>query len=274
MILVVKPLVAFLIVILGGHSLRTALTVAGGLAQIGEFSFIVADLAGGLGWMPDAGRNSLIAGAIVSISLNPWLFKRLLAMEPGLSRIRPLKKWTERRHQSRRRAAHEDFANHPAEANAITAIVVGYGPAGQTVAQLLQESGVVPIVVETNLDTVEEINDGGGRALFGDASRPDILEAAGISQARYLIITVPKAEITLQVIHAGRVVNPQIEVLARASYLRDRAALEAAGASKVCVDEAEAAVELAQTVMEKMSVPKDQARDTVSLIRDHFDRRI
>lgn len=273
-ILIVKPVVAFLIVLLGGHSLRTGLTVAGGLAQIGEFSFIVADLAGTLGWMPAAGRNALIAGAIVSISLNPWIFSRLLACEPWLARNSAMNRWLAWRSNSRVRGATERFTRAGFKTAEVSAVVVGHGPTGQTVTRLLRESGIVPTVVETNIDTVEEINAAGGRALFGDATRADILEAAGIGSAKYLIITVPKAEVTLQVIHRGREVNPGIEVMARASYLRDREAMEAAGASSVCVDEAEAAVSLAEEVMRRMNVPEERIVSTVSLVRSGLVQRL
>jgi CPA2 family monovalent cation:H+ antiporter-2 len=271
-ILIVKPMAAFLIVLAGGHSPKTGLTVAGGLAQIGEFSFIVADLAGTLDWMPDAGRNALIAGAIVSISLNPWLFARLLALEPALSKNRVMVRWLAWKTTSRSRSAREDLAHRPADPETVRAVVVGYGPAGQTVTRLLRESGVTPTVVETNIDTVEEINDSGGRALFGDATRPDILEAAGVKTARYLVVTVPKAETTLQVIQSGREVNPAVEVLARASYLRDRHAFETAGAATVCVDEAEAAVALAEAVMKRMNVTEDRAASALALVRSEFVR--
>ncbi len=269
-ILVVKPVSAFLIVLAGGHSLKTGLTVAGGLAQIGEFSFIVADLAGTLGWMPPAGRNALIAGAIVSISLNPWIFNRLLACEPALSRNPLIARWLAWRTRSRGHTAQTHLAHRPADDPSVRAVVVGYGPAGQTVTRLLRESGVLPTVVETNIDTVEEINASGGRALFGDATRREILEAAGLKSARYLIVTVPKAEITLQVIQSAREVNAGVEVLARASYLRDREEIHTAGAAMVCVDEAEAAVALARAVMTRMNLPEDRVASAVALVRTGF----
>ena len=271
-ILIVKPVIAFLIVLAGGHSLRTGLTVAGGLAQIGEFSFIVADLAGTLGWMPDAGRNALIAGAIVSISLNPWFFARMLACEPWLARSPVIARWMEWRTQSRGRQAKEKLKSHGGNDGGVRAVVIGYGPAGQTVTRLLRESGVEPTVVETNIDTVEEIQASGGRALFGDATRADILTAAGVASAKYLVVTVPKAETTLRVIQSGREVHPGIEVLARASYLRDRSTFEAAGAATICVDEGEAAVALAEAVMKRMNVTDDRAEAAVSLVRSEFFR--
>jgi CPA2 family monovalent cation:H+ antiporter-2 len=269
-ILIVKPLVAFLIVLLGGHSLKTGLTVAGGLAQIGEFSFIVADLAGNLGLMPDTGRNALIAGAILSISLNPLLFRRLQGLEPLLARNPTVAWWLARRIQSREQGATTRFIPKSARDEVVRAVVVGYGPAGQTVTRLLRESGVVPTVVETNIDTVEELNAAGGQALFGDATRSEILKTAGLAAARYLIITVPKAETTLAVIQSGREVNPTVEIMARASYLRDRVVLEAAGAATICVDEAESAVALASVFLKRVNTDPERVASAILSIRSEI----
>jgi len=164
------------------------------------------------------------------------------------------------------------LAEMKADADGIRAVVIGHGPAGQTVTRLLRESGVTPTVVETNIDTVEEILAAGGRAVFGDATRADILEAAGLRTASYLVVTIPKAETTLRVIQSGREVNPAVEVLARASYLRDRTAFETAGAATVCVDEAEAAVALAEAVLRRMDVTGDRASAAVRHVRSELIR--
>lgn len=276
-ILVVKPLTAFLIVMAGGHSVRTGLTVAAGLAQIGEFSFIVAELAGGFGWMPAAGRNALVAGAIVSISVNPWLFRWMLAREAAVMKWPTVRRWVERRSRERQRNVRSasPFPAAARPAGGAEALVVGHGPTGQTVTRLLRLSGVVPTVIESNIDTVEEINAAGGRAIFGDATQGEILEAAGIASATYLIVTVPNPETALRIIQAGREANPQIEVLARATFLRDRHALESAGAGKVCVDEAEIAVALANSVIQRMPVRPENAErvaEALNLARSEFDR--
>src|SRR5204863_4544965 len=96
---------ALLIIIAGGHSLKTALTVAGGLAQIGEFSFIVGDMAARLGLILGSGKNVLVAAAIISITLNPVVFRLTLALEPRLSRWSPLARWLAARGAKRGAAA-------------------------------------------------------------------------------------------------------------------------------------------------------------------------
>lgn len=273
-VLGVKPTFALLWVLGSGHSLRTGLTVAAGLAQVGEFSFILADLAGTLGWMPAEGRNALVAGAIVSIGLNPWLFSKMLAWEGWLGRRKPVQRWLAWHTKARGEKATEVVAERPGAPTQVGALVVGHGPAGRAVTCLLQDAGMKPLVVEANLDTVEEIHAAGGRAVFGDATQREILEAAGVREARYLVVTVPKAEIARQVIQAAREANPAIEVLSRAAYLLDRHGLETVGASTVCVDEAEAAVALAQEVMKRVGVPAARMTGVVEGLRAELGRRL
>ncbi len=206
-ILIVKPLMALLIVFLGGHSLKTGLTVAGGLAQIGEFSFIVGEMAAKLGLMPASGHNVLVAAAIISITLNPVIFRRMLAMEPWMSRWPWLARWLATRSEKRGAKVNEVAAQRTEDPGAI---VVGYGPVGRTVTRLLSEFGINPMIVDTNVDAVLELQQRGQQGIFGDASRPDILEAAGISSSAYLIVTIPHAEISLRIIQAAREIAPVI----------------------------------------------------------------
>jgi CPA2 family monovalent cation:H+ antiporter-2 len=266
-ILVVKPLAAIVIVILGGHSLRTALTVAGGLAQIGEFSFIVGDMAKSLGLMPDTGSHVLVAGAIVSISLNPLIFRSMLALEPRLA------KWS---WLARRLAGRTEKLGARANEIAVQmntdpgAIVVGYGPVGQTVTRLLAEFGINPTIVETNVDAVLQLQQRGQQALFGDASRAEILETAGVASAAYIVVTVPNAEISLRIIQTAREVAPLIRVIARAEYINQHAAFAEAGAAITRYDEAESAAALAEALLQDIDVPTDRIDAVIRSIRNEL----
>jgi CPA2 family monovalent cation:H+ antiporter-2 len=269
-ILLVKPLAAMVIVIAGGHSLKTALTVAGGLAQIGEFSFIVADMAKSLGLMPGTGSTALVAGAIISISLNPVIFRTMLSLEPRLAKW----KWLARRHESR-------SASRGAEANEAAkhliqdpgAIVVGYGPVGRTVTRLLAEFGINPTIIETNIDAVLELQQRGQAALYGDATRSDILRASGITSAAYLVVTVPHAEISLRIIQQAREVAPMIRVLTRASYINQHDDFVEAGAAIVRYDEAETAAALAEALLRDIDAPAERLSAAVSAIRKELTPR-
>jgi CPA2 family monovalent cation:H+ antiporter-2 len=189
-ILLVTPLLAFFIVIVSGHAVKTALTLAAGLAQIGEFSFIVAEMAKSLGLMPGSGHNVVVGAAIISIGVNPLIFRWVLALEPRLSKLSWIATRSEKLGARANVIATERMQEDPG------AIVVGYGPVGQTVTRLLAEFGINPVILETNVDVVLELQQRGKQALFGDAARPEILRAARLDAAAYLIVTVPHAEIS------------------------------------------------------------------------------
>jgi monovalent cation:H+ antiporter-2, CPA2 family len=266
-ILLVKPLAAIFIVILTGHSLKTALTVAGGLAQIGEFSFIVGDMAKALGMMPGTGNNVLVAGAIISVSLNPFIFRSMLALEPRMAKWTWLARWLARRSEKLGARANEIAARRTEDPGAI---VVGYGPVGQTVTRLLTEFGINPMIIETNVDAVLELQQRGQQAVFGDATRPDILRAAGVTSAAYLVVTVPHAEISLRIIQAAREVAPMIRVLARAEYINQHEAFAQAGAAITRYDEAEAAAALAEALLQDIDAPSDRIDAVVNGIRNEL----
>ena len=265
-ILLVKPAVALLIVLVTGHSVKTAVTVAAGLAQIGEFSFIVAEMARSLGFMPGEGHNVIVGAAIVSIGLNPLMFRLMVRLEPWLSRLPGLAARTERL-GARVNAAAAERKEDPG------AIVVGYGPVGQTVTRLLAEFGINPIIVERNVDVVLQLNQSGEQALFGDATRPEILRAAGVESAAYLIVTVPQADISLRIIQSAREVAPVIRIMTRASYINQSDQFVQAGAAVIRYDEAESAAALAEALLQDIDVPGEQIDALVSSIRREFTPR-
>jgi CPA2 family monovalent cation:H+ antiporter-2 len=270
-ILIATPLAALLIVALLGHSARTALTVALGLAQIGEFSFILSELARKHGLMPDAGHNVLVAAAILSITLNPILFRSLNPIEAWLRR-RP-RLWTLLNGRAERRAletnadAAEQVGRGVAEGE-ILAVVVGYGPVGRSVHRLLRDAGLATVVVEMNMDTVSELKRQGQAAIFGDASREAILEQAGVGRASHLVVALPHSAARAPVIVAARNLKPGLRILVRAHYLREREELEQAGATSAVFEEGEAAVALARLVL------ADTGADRQSVERKVRDLRL
>ena len=263
-ILIVTPLLAFLIVIVTGHAVKTALTLAAGLAQIGEFSFIVGAMAKSLGLMPDSGRNVIVGAAIISISLNPIIFRWTLALEPRLSKL----PWLATRAQKHGARANAAAAKRKQEDPG--AIVVGYGPAGQSVTRLLAEFDINPLILETNVDVVLEPQQRGKRALYGNATRPEILRSAGLDAAAYLIVTVPHAEISLQIIQAAREVAPLVRIITRAEYINQSDAFIQAGAAIIRYDEAESAAALAEALLQDIDVPADRIESLVANIRSEL----
>lgn len=261
-ILVVKPAAAIAIVLLCRGSLCTALTVAAGLAQIGEFSFIVGGLAVSLGLMPQTGLDVLVAGAMVSISVNPAYFRWLRAQEGRLRRWPGLGPWLQRQ-EAARAGTLEAFTPKPGA----DAVVVGYGPVGRTVHQLLGECGVSTVVVEQNMETVSQLQTQGHAAIYGDATRREILEAAGLGTAKYLIITMPQVAITSAILHTAGSMESRARILCRAGYLHDREVLEEAGAEIIRSDEAESATALAKAVLQELKMPRERIVEAVAAVR-------
>lgn len=243
--MVVKPLIAMVIVVLGRRSFKTGLVVAAGLGQIGEFSFIVADAAKPLGIMPESGYGALVACAIISISLNPFLFRRLLALEGWVQRRPRLQAWLDRRTRDRGERGNREEVAGPAEATAPPrVIIVGYGPVGRDVARRVMESGLEPFVIDMNIETVLALQAEKKHALYGDAAKTELLLHAGIRNAAFLVITIPEPTVAQLILVKARSLSPTIRILMRTRYLAQAAGLQESGADAVCSDEAEIATAL------------------------------
>lgn len=218
-ILLIKPLAAFLITIFLKHTFRTALTIAIALAQIGEFSFILAEEAMNLDLLPEEGFDLLVACAIISISLNPFLFS-------GLERLQLFL-------ETRNYQIPEKQLSKPVDSRE-AAIIVGYGPIGESASAILEEQGVNPTVIDHNIDTIIKLGELNRFAVFGDASSPRILENAGITHAKYLIITVPELETTLNIIQMAKRIKPTIIIAARANFISEEQFLKAMNVPFIC----------------------------------------
>ena len=266
-VLVGKPLAAIGIVFLLGYPLRTALVVAVGLAQIGEFSFIVAELARGLNMLSADGQSTLIAVAMLSIAVNPLLFPLVDGVENALKKRPKLWAWITARSEKRGLALNTSVK--PAPAGKRRAIVVGYGPVGRTVERLLQKNGLDTVVIDMNMGTVLQIQKRGSKAIYGDASHATLLEEAGIGEASHLVVTLPHSTNRVPLVTSARQMNPDVRILVRSRYLSEHHELEGAGADWICIEEEEAAVALAQAVLCEAGVhPQVAEREAAKLRRE------
>lgn len=250
-VVVAKPLVAFLMILWLRRGPKMALEVAASLAQIGEFSLIVAGLGYTLHVLPQRAIQILVATSIVSITINP-LLSRLTG---------PVAGWFSSRGRSR--------ATGPEPSGGLSdpehrAIVVGYGPIGCTLARLLKENGLEPTIIELNHDTVNRLARDGLTAIYGDATQREVLERAGVRTAGSLVFAAsgsPKG-----VVKQARDLNPQLLVLTRATYLREVPALRGAGAEVVVSAEIEVALAMTEHLLTRLGATADQldrARDRV-----------
>lgn len=253
-VLVVKPLVAFVIMRVMQYPFRLALSVAVALSQIGEFSFILSALGKQLGVFSDGAGNTLVAVSIVSIVLNPVAYRSVNVIE------RWARAWPWLWHLVNGRAgmvAAEDEVR-PRPSNRYRAVVVGYGPTGRTVTRLLNDNDVTPTVVELNMDTVRELKAQGIDAIYGDASHRDTLKAAGVAHASVLILTSADIAHTEDVIKEAREQNPRVQVMARTTHLRERDKLKAAGADLVFSGEGEVALAFTESILFRLGATAEQ----------------
>ncbi len=249
-VLVAKPLAALIIVATLGYPARTALTVAIGLAQIGEFSFILGQVATQHKLLPEDGNQVLVASAMVSITLNPLVFRQLDAIERFLQRSPRLWRLLNGRSERRARSLNAVAAAGIAAAEKPLAIIVGHGPVGRVVDALLRDAGLHTVVIDMNLKTVESILKSGHSAIYADAANAGVLEEAGIRRAVHLVVALPQSSNRAGIVRIARELNPDIRITVRAHYLGEREVLQTAGATSVVYEEGEAGIAIARQVME------------------------
>jgi CPA2 family monovalent cation:H+ antiporter-2 len=272
-ILLGKPLAAATIVRLLRYPFTTALTVAIALAQIGEFSFILATLGRQLGILSAEATNILVAAAICSITLNPLLYRL----------IDPFDKWVSRRPRlwrilNSRVVALGDLYQEGGETNPSLhhcAVVVGYGPVGQIITRLLKQNDIEPIIIELNVETVHRLHTEGIKAVYGDAGHQESLRAAGVAQAGTLILSSDAIQSTPEIIRLARELNPTVHVLARASYVNQLDAFRQAGADFVFSSEGEVALAFTEAILRSLGATAEQIdREREQVHRDAFGCRL
>jgi monovalent cation:H+ antiporter-2, CPA2 family len=255
-VLVGKPLVAILLVWAMKYPLRASLTVGIALSQIGEFSFILATIGRELGILTAAATNAIVAASIASIVLNPLAYRT----------IRPIERWIVQRPRwwallNRAPSIPSDLEASRIERSDDSrhrAVVIGFGPTGRTVVRLLRDNGISPTVVDLNMDAVRSLKQNGIDAIYGDATRPETLEAAGVAEAGSLILGSAGMGNSAEVIEVARTLNPRVRVLARASYLRDVASLRDAGADRVHSGEGEVALAFIEDILDDLGATPEQ----------------
>lgn len=263
-VLLGKPLAALALVWLLRCPLRTGLSVAVALAQIGEFSFILATVARDLGLLPDLAHNALVAASIVSISINPLLYRLIDGFEAKLKRWRMLNAAVNRKSSDAAHAAGDSYATTP------RAIVVGYGPVGRTVTRLLRESEIEPVVIELNLDTFRDLKAEGIMAVYGDASHRETLTHAGVERAVSLILSTAGMSGSQELIRSAKECNPKIRVFARSVHLREASALRHAGADAVFSGEGEVALSMTEFMLRQVGATPEQIDRERDRIRREF----
>lgn len=273
-ILVGKTLAAFAIVLVFRRPVRTALTISASLAQIGEFSFILAEMGVGLGLLPQEGRDLILAGALISIILNPVMFNLTDRLHP----------WLESRLRSRIEPAPAAEAMSPtpieAEAPAVASrdeaddelaepttlgghrVVVGYGRVGRVIADDLVPRGLPLLVIEDAEDRVHQLREQRIETVVGNAADGRVLALAGLERAKALMVAIPDGFEAGQVIEQARRINPGLFIVARAHSDEEVEHLLRHGASKVIMGEREIAFGMLKMLEEQPAAPHEAAGET------------
>jgi CPA2 family monovalent cation:H+ antiporter-2 len=246
-IVIGKSLAALALVLALRYPLNTALTVAASLAQIGEFSFILAGLGLTLGLFSNDGMSLVLAGALISIALNPFVF----------AAVEPLRAWVLRHSATARRLEDRDdpYAQLPVSTERKylegQVVLVGYGRVGQRIASSMKARGIPYVVVEQNREQVDSLRRQGCAAVSGNAADPAVLIQAHIAHAAMLVVAMPDAIHIRQMADCARALNPAIEIVLRTHNDDESALLRQEGIGTVFFGEEELAAGMSRHILQR-----------------------
>lgn len=248
-IVIGKSIVVFFLVLLFRYPLNTALTVSAGLAQIGEFSFILAGIGISLKLLSQEGQSLILAGSIISITLNSLVFKA----------IEPIQVWIRSRSKLANLLERSDdpLAELPVtfDSDHLTGhvVLIGYGRVGKRIGQALVEAGVKYVVAEQNREIVENLRELGFPAVSGDASEPAVLIQAHIARAHTLVIATPDTFQVRQIVEIARTLNPNIETVVRTHSEEEIELLKKENIGKIFMGEHELAASMSHFILAKIA---------------------
>jgi len=244
-----KSIAAFALVVLLRYPPSTALMVSASLAQIGEFSFILAALGISLGLLPHEGQSLILAGAILSIALNPLMFLLAGPLERMLGKNKTLA------------AQYARTADPLAELPMTTAqsklegqvVLVGYGRVGRNIAESLKAQGIHYVVAEQNRELVDQLRQQGIAAVAGNAGEPAVLIQAHIHKARMLVVATPDTFHVRAMIETARALNPDVRIAVRTHSEEEAALLRSERAGVIFIGEQELAKSMAAHIAREIS---------------------
>lgn len=244
-----KSIAAFILVLAFRYPLNTALTVSAGLAQIGEFSFILAALGVSLNILPAEGQSLILAGALISMALNPLVFNTIEPVQAWIRSRSKLAQTMERRT--------DPLAELPTSVDQALltghVVIVGYGRVGQRIAGALRERSVPIVVAEQNRELVERLREDGIAAVSGDATEPAVLIQAHIARAQMLVIAIPDAFRARKMLEIARTLKPDVQTVVRTHNDEESALLSKENVGRVFMGEHELAVAMTRHVLEQIT---------------------
>lgn len=265
LILIGKPLVTILLGFLFPWPARTTLVVANGLSQIGEFSFILGQAGVALGLLDQNQYSLILAGALLSITMNPVMFRL----------IDPLEKWLRRFPAIWTALDRHGPAPLPAEAMTDHVVIVGYGRVGQHIANLLGQLAIPHLIVEADAERLAELDRRRVPTLFGDAANSEVLVHARLVRARALIVTVPDEAASEVIVAAARDMAPKLPIIVRAATKEGVQRLAQLGAQHVIHPEMEGGLEIVRRTFLQLGFPLREVYQYADAVRrDHYDVQV
>ncbi|HEX2989913.1 MAG TPA: cation:proton antiporter [Anaerolineales bacterium] len=258
-----KPLTTLLMGLIFPWPARTTLVVSAGLSQIGEFSFIVGQAGVALGLLDQSQYSLILAGALLSIMVNPLMFRLIHPVEKWLQGIPGLWKRLDRQGPPLPQVV-ESMIDH--------VVIVGYGRVGRHIVDLLGEMGIPHLVVESDMERGEELSRRKIPTLYGDAANSEVLTHAGLARARALVVAGPDEDATALVVTAARDLAPDLPIIARATSEDGTRRLTELGAHDVIHPELEGGLEIVRHTLLQLGFPLQEIyRYTDAVRRDHYD---
>jgi len=261
-ILIGKSIAAAAVVLIFRYPLHTALTISASLAQVGEFSFILAALGVSLKLLPVEGQSLIVAGALISIALNPMLFSTI---EPLLRAIRSRFAW------ARELDARPDpYATLPETTDVAQlsghVVIVGYGRVGRRLAEALREQNVPLVVAEQNRERVEALRKDGFSAVAGDATEDGVLIQAHIARAKMIVIATPDTVGVRRMIETAKKLNPTIRPVVRMHSETEARLMKSEGLGEVFLGEQELAEAMIRHVLSQADRPGAPLSDSIQRV--------
>ncbi len=267
-VMFVKAVAAYAIVAALGYPARVGVTVAAALAQVGEFSFILVSLGLALGLVPPDALQVVVAAALISISLNPLMFRLVDPVLMRLERMPVLRRTSQR--SSRSLATLE--LPHPEAQLRGHAVVCGHGRVGRLVTSALERRSFPYLVITTDRHEVRRLRERGTPVLSGDASIPALLSDARVAEARVLVVAIRDAHAARLVVQRARRMAPRVSVVVRTHSERERDAFQALGDTQAVLGELEVAVQLARYTLTRFGVSMREAEAIAQGLRGRGGR--
>jgi CPA2 family monovalent cation:H+ antiporter-2 len=267
LIVIGKPFVTLVLGFLFPWPARTTLVLAAGLSQIGEFSFILGQEGVGLGLLDQNQYSLILAGALLSITVNPLMFRLISPLEKWLQRFPSVWKLFDRHGLSMTTWLDEEMSGH--------VVIVGYGRVGRHIANLLSLLKIPNLVVDSDAERVQELDGRGIPVLFGDASNSEVLKHVGLAHARALIVAGPDEATSALVVASARDLAPDLPIIARATTEDGITQLANLGAQHVIHPELEGGLEIVRHTLLQLGLSPQEIHRYMDAVReDHYDFQV